>query len=358
MSFLDRIFDRLLGRGDHAITVPPLDGAFLPNMALDAADVVQERDGVDDLALFDGRPVAAAGSQVIWLDGASPPLDFPARVTAIAGLADGKLVVALEDGQLLACAPDGAQSALHRGGIAGCITALCQMDDTTLCVAVGSAHVESHDWARDLMRLGRTGAVWTVALDGSAAPLRMASGLGWAGGVAMLGGRIVVSDSWNARLLSYAPDGGAPRVLLDQLPGYPGRMTSDGAGGLWLSVFAPRSQLVEFVLREPAYRARMIAEVPKDYWIAPCLRAGTSFLEPLQQGAVKQLGVLKPWSPSMSYGLLVRLNSEGRPLASLHSRADGARHGVTASLVENGALLFAAQGEGVLGRVSKEEIAA
>lgn len=357
MSVMDRFFDKILGRGDHAITVPPLDGAFLPNMALDHADLVLERDDIDDLAQFGGRPVVSVGSQVVWLDGGGEPLTFPTTVTAITGLSDGRLAVALADGQVLICGSSGERTPLRTKGIGGCITALCQMNDKSLCASIGSARVESEDWALDLMQLGRTGAVWSLGLDSSAEPMRIGAGLGWAGGVAMLDDKIVVSDSWNARLLSFAPDGGGPTTLLDQLPGYPGRMTSDGQGGLWLSVFAPRSQLVEFVLREPAYRTRMIAEVHKEFWIAPCLRSGSSFLEPLQQGAVKQLGVLKPWSPSMSYGLLVRLNSAGRPVTSLHSRADGARHGVTASLVDQDALLFAAKGEGVLGRVNKEEIA-
>ena len=52
----------------------------------------------------------------------------------------------------------------------------------------------------------------------------------------------------------------------------------------------------------------MIDEIDPDYWVAPCLRSGRSPLEPTQQGGVKQLGVLKPWSPSRSYGLIARLD--------------------------------------------------
>ena len=40
------------------------------------------------------------------------------------------------------------------------------------------------------------------------------------------------------------------------------------------------------------------------------------------------MGVHKAWSPSRSYGLVVRLDAQMTPLFSLHSRANGHRHGV------------------------------
>jgi hypothetical protein len=41
-----------------------------------------------------------------------------------------------------------------------------------------------------------------------------------------------------------------PRPLLSDLPAYPGRIAPAPDGGFWLALFAPRNQLVEFVLRE------------------------------------------------------------------------------------------------------------
>ena len=92
----------------------------------------------------------------------------------------------------------------------------------------------------------------------------------------------------------------------------------------------------------------MIDEIDPDYWMAPDLRAGQSPLEPTQQGGVRQLGVLKPWSPSRSYGLVARLDAAYRPIASLHSRANGRRHGVTSCLAFEGRVYFAAKGDGVV----------
>jgi hypothetical protein len=89
-------------------------------------------------------------------------------------------------------------------------------------------------------------------------------------------------------------------------------------------------------------------EVAPAHWIAPTLRAGRSFKEPMQGGAVKTLGIFKPWAPSRSYGLVVRLDRRFTPLSSLHSRADGKRHGVTSCLEIDGELLVACKGDDVL----------
>jgi hypothetical protein len=58
--------------------------------------------------------------------------------------------------------------------------------------------------------------------------------------------------------------------------------------------------------------------------------------------------VLKPWSPSRSYGLVARLDPTFRPIASLHSRANGRRHGVTSCLMVDKRLFFAAKGDGIV----------
>ena len=110
-------------------------------------------------------------------------------------------------------------------------------------------------------------------------------------------------------------------------------------------------------MSENRYRRRMIGEIDPDYWVAPCLRAGASPLEPTQQGGVKQLGVLKPWSPNRSYGLVARLDPAYRPTASFHSRANGRRHGVTSCLVVDGRLFFCAKGDGVVASRTYEGLA-
>ncbi|HEY8710049.1 MAG TPA: strictosidine synthase, partial [Burkholderiaceae bacterium] len=123
------------------------------------------------------------------------------------------------------------------------------------------------------------------------------------------------------------------------LPGYPARMAAAEGGGFWLSVFACRTQLVEFVLGEDDYRREMMKTIEPRYWVAPALASGSDFLEPLQGGGVKQMGILKPWAPPRSYGLVIRIGADFIPKYSLHSRVGGRHHGVV-SIVQRGDELY------------------
>jgi hypothetical protein len=64
---LTRIFDNLLGRGEAAVTVPPLDGAFRPNRLLDEAPSRVALDRADGLAVVAGEIVVSAGDTVYTL---------------------------------------------------------------------------------------------------------------------------------------------------------------------------------------------------------------------------------------------------------------------------------------------------
>lgn len=358
MNAVGNIIDRILGRGDHSITVPPMDGALRPNDDLEHAPIVCALPDADNLTVIRGQPVVSSGRSLHALDGEHPaPIKaFDSDVTCTAALPDGGCLVSLADGMLaIVGGPrDGKSVALPRN--LPCLTAISIVDADRALVTNGSETNRADQWQDDLIGKGRSGSVWLLTLSSGNAH-KIADGLAFPHGVMVDGASIIVSEAWTSRLLRLPRAGGRPEVLLENLPGYPARLSADPAGGSWLSIFAPRSQLLEFVLREDGYRSRMMREVPRDYWIAPTLRSGRSFLEPLQAGGVKQLGVIKPWSPSRSYGLLVRLDHEFRPRASYHSRADGSRHGVTSSLAVGDAVWFTAKGDGVVGRIPKEAAA-
>jgi hypothetical protein len=63
------------------------------------------------------------------------------------------------------------------------------------------------------------------------------------------------------------------------------------------------------------------------------------------------MGVLKPWAPPRSYGLVLHVSANGRILQSLHSQVDGRHHGITAIAEHGGMLLAASKGSGRLLRV-------
>lgn len=353
---LSRILDNVLGRGEAAVTVPPLDGAFRPNTLLDEASARIRLDDVDGLAVLDGAVVASAGRETCTLaeDGSWAVRSVHgASVTAIAALGDGGLAVALETGEIVVDGGAFDGRSYRAGEERRCITALA-VSGGHLYVADGSATNGPADWQRDLLERNASGSIWRIDL-GSGASTRLASGLAWPAGLVVDAEGLVFSEAWKHRLARVDPARpGAPKVLQYDLPGYPGRI-SPAADGYWLALFAPRSQLVEFVLREPGYRKRMMAEVPRPFWVSPRLRSGLSFYESLQGGGVKHLGMLKPWAPAMSAGLVAKLDRAFHPRSSLQSRADGRTHGVTA-VVEFGDRIFvAARGDGVVVTLPAED---
>jgi hypothetical protein len=184
---------------------------------------------------------------------------------------------------------------------------------------------------------GRSGRVVILtAADGAARTIR--EGLEFAFGACEVAGDVWFSESWRHRVVKVT-SGGRAAPLLERLPVYPSRMFPAAGGGAWLTAFTARTQLVEFVLRERAYRERMINELDPECWIAPRLSSGVNMLEPMQGAHLKSMGVLKPWAPPRSYGLVIRLGADGAALYSFHSRVDGFNHGVVAA-VEIGASLY------------------
>jgi hypothetical protein len=232
-----------------------------------------------------------------------------------------------------------------------CPTAAAFADPDTLFVANGAADAPAADWKRDLMNRRSTGSVWRLDLSGGGSQAtQLARDLAFPNGLAPAkDGTLLVSEAWRHRVVAVdARSAKAPHAMLSDLPAYPSRIAVAEGGGYWLALFAPRNQLVEFVLREEEYRRRMVATIDPAYWIAPALSSGASFLEPIQGGARKKLNMLKPWSPSWSCGLVVRCDGAMRPVASFHSRADGSIHGVTSIAEIGNRLLVGAKGSGVV----------
>jgi sugar lactone lactonase YvrE len=347
--------DRLLGRGDATITVPSFDGALKPNQILETAETIGQLKAPEDLATDGNTLYIADGTAILRLDaGAAAPTEvrqFDHAVTALCCLPGGGLAVALEGREVRIFAGPSASEAtttfadpsLHA------INALSPGANGTLLATDGSTTRPAGQWVYDLMERGRTGRV--MVLDIANGQVRtIASGLHYAFGTCAAGDTVYVSESWQHRVIAIAPDG-SRRAVLDNLPVYPSRLVSSTTGGFWLTAFAARTQLVEFVLRENAYRRRMMAEIDPEYWIAPKLKSGQSFLEPMQGAHIKTMGVVKPWAPPRSYGLVIRLNASGAPLYALHSRVDGVNHGIVAAVEMNGALFAIAKGPGRLLRL-------
>ncbi len=333
MSFLTRF----LGRGDAAVTVPALDGGLKPNTLLDELPTALPARAPDTVVNWQGAPMWSEGTRLVSGQG-HEIIDLKEEITALAA-SDRMLAVAMDtrllllDNQLQDVTP-------KLSGQPKCITAMAFGPDA-LWICSGSDKSTPQDWRRDLMEKNRRGSVSRMDLKSGNVSL-VKTGLGFPAGIVAHGDKVAVSEAWKSQIIEL-DDKGNTQILLDEIPGYPGRI-SPRPGGYWLCIFAPRSPLFEFVLREPAYRKAMLKNVHPDHWVAPKYTSGADFNEPMQGGALKQMGILKPWSPTLSYGLVVALSAAFIPQFSYHSRAGGQRHGITSAVEIDGRLTLAGRG--------------
>ena len=286
------IFDPLLNlfRG-QTITIPPLDGAFRANTGLEDALSFCELDQADNLAIWKSRVIASSNDTLyaIASTGKARQLKkYPAQISAVAVSDNDDLAIGLDNGQLLINDQPADLPAAAR-----CITAVAFASDGTLWLANGSASHPASAWVADLMEKNASGSVWKKP-PGAGSFSKIAGNLAFPFGLLVRQDNVVVSESWRHRLISIDPGSGRVENLLAHIPGYPARLSPAGDDGAWLSVFAPRNRLIELVLRETHYRFDMMKSVPQQFWIAPALSSGNSFLEPLQCGGMKLMGVTSP----------------------------------------------------------------
>jgi hypothetical protein len=347
IGFLQARIDTFFGRGAAAVTVPSMDGALRPNSLLDAASLICQVKAPDNLTQAGDEILFSSGAAVCLLpEGSGVPrekLRFSQPVGSMAWSA-GTLAVGLPGAIRFVGGKYDGRDLPELGGLpVRCPTAMMFERPGVLVVCLGSQENPPDEWKRDLLLGNSSGSVWRIDLASNSTE-NLASGLGYPCGViARENSELWVSEAWRHRVLRLKTKSSV-EPLIEHLPAYPSRFSSASDGAAWLTFFAPRRQMVEFVLREKGYRDRMMAEVDPEYWMAPALSSGRSFLEPIQGGQVKHLGIVKPWGPTRSYGLVAHIDSDGGPTASLHSRADGKRHGITSCLELGGRLLVASKG--------------
>lgn len=347
------------GGRDEALSIPIMDGPLKPNNLLEDAAIFAERQGLEDIAIgADDELYAACGPIVarVGRDGIfSEVARFDRDVTALAAFADGRLAAALGNAVILDITkPNEPTIVTADGRPFNAVNALTTTADGSLLISDGSMTRPYSQWNYDLLEKGRTGRVLSCdAASGRATTL--ASRLACAFGVFVDDqGGIFASESWRHQIIRITPATGTPAV--QSVPGYPARMARAAGGGFWLSVFAARTQLVEFVLCENDFRREMMSTVDPRYWVAPALSSGDDFLEPLQGGGVKQMGILKPWAPPRSYGLVIRIGDDFIPKFSLHSRSGGKHHGVVAVAERGDELFVLSKGAGRILRLSVRDV--
>jgi len=235
---LEDFFDRILGRGDAAITVPTFDGALKPNQLLERAEVIGEFAEPEDLACVGGALYLADGSVLRRCEGRSSAAEvrrFDRPISALCGLPGGRLAVAIAGTEIrvLAAAEGADAGKVISAGDMHAVNALAPGPDGGLLATDGSAAESSQDWARDLLNRGRSGRLLAINPDTGEIEVR-ASGLHYAFGVVAAGQEAVVSESWRHRLVKVGAHGGLQAILepsrlsLAHRPGVRWRFLADG----------------------------------------------------------------------------------------------------------------------------------
>lgn len=336
----DGVLDFVFG-ASRKHPIPTMDGALSPNDDLENLVSRQIR-MPDDVALAasnNGLLVSAGANLVELYDGSSERnvKSFKSAISAFTRLNDGSLVSAVDEGGLVHLDSEYREvesvDRVEGTALRGVTAIVADRDGTGVYFTIGSTEYMAGEWVRDLMAGNRKGLMGHWSFGKGAEILRtnlaFPNGLLWE----PEGKRLLYTESWSHSVSAVTVHGGefgAVEMLIENLPGYPARLGAAREGGFWLALFALRTQLVELVLREKAFREDMIRSLEPGLWICPALASTGSHWEPLQMGGMKKLGIQKAWAPSRSYGLVVRADATGEIQESLHSRNNGSCHGITA----------------------------
>lgn len=322
-----------------------LEGVLGPNGRLDAAAGIKVEAPDALCATADGRLLLSSGARVLaldrWGDEPRPWANPGAPVTALCQGPGGLVAVGLAGGGLAVLDASGRPVdgwALSPGRVASVVDCLFRSEDELVLVDSGYAAGENvlaqaawDDKARgQLVALGRSGEMRVLA-SGLHCP--MGASLDAQGEllVPLMERADIVDASGNVRQAGY--------------PGYLGRLRRTAAGYV-LACLSRRDPLVEFLKTERDFVAQMKAGIEPRHWIAP--RASPEFSHdfPIELGATRLFGEVKPWAPSFSYGLLIETDAELMPVGSAQSRANGRRHAICDAAVWNGDLIAVSRASG------------
>lgn len=311
--------------------VPPtmtLEGVLGPNDRLEGADA-RPAPGARAMALAaDGALLVNDGRLLLriadWTAEAQPVFEADAPIAAIATAPNGSVALVCEGGPLHVLTPGFAATDWPTdSGVQGPTDAAFLTDDELLVTDSGIDHGDD--------MLAR--ATWDDAAKGSVVGLSrttrrtIAKDLHAPAGLCIDGKRILVTEMERARIR----DAATGATLQAGLPGYAGRLSRTPTGYL-LSCIARRDPLIEFLKTETAFVRDMKATVAPIHWIAPRIDPQFRHDLPIEMGATRLFGEVKPWAPSFSYGLVIALDHDLNPTASAQSRANGTRHAIAAAL--------------------------
>ena len=123
---------------------------------------------------------------------------------------------------------------------------------------------------------------------------------------------VLINETSRYRILRYwlkGPKAGTHDIFIDNLPGFPDNISSNGKGTFWLALFTIRNKAADMLHPIPFLKAQL-TKLPRSLWPKP-----------------------KP------YGLVLALDENGQILRSLHD-ATGKHLNEITSVTENGGFLY------------------
>jgi hypothetical protein len=334
----------LLASRRRAPPAMTLEGALGPNDRLELAAGIRVVAPDALCVTADGRLLASSGNRVLALGtwGEAPVLwgEFERRVTALAAGRGGLVAIGLTGGGLVVRD--------QNGGPYDDWPATPDLIPVNDCVflsedeilAVDSGYRDDENFlSLATWNEGARGSVVAIERGGSAN--RVAAGLHCPVGICLdAAGKPLVSLIEKASLVDLSG-----KVLQSGYPAYLGRVRRTSTGYA-LACLSRRDPLIEFLKQEPEFIAEMKNTLEPRHWISPRSSPEFSHEFPIEVGATRLFGEVKPWAPSFSYGLVIETDEQFMPVASAHSRANGARHAISDVVEWNGSLIVASRASG------------
>jgi hypothetical protein len=323
-----------------------LEGVLGPNNRLEEARGVRVESPEALCVAADGRLLFSSGRSVLflgrWGETAQCYAEFERPVTALSSSAGGLVAVGTLGGSLTV--HDRAGRLVKGWNKPADLTAVAD----ALFLSEDELAVVDHGYRAEEPLLSV--APWDDSARGKLVALRregesrvLSTGLHCPMGLSLdAGGALIVTEFERARILD-----ASGRIRQAGYPGYLGRLRRSSTGYA-MACLCRRDPLIEFLKTERKFVDAMKASIAPQHWIAPRVSPEFSHDFPIELGATRLFGEVKPWAPSFSYGLVIELNDELMPIGSAHSRADGRRHAISDVLIWNGGLVAVSKASGEL----------
>jgi sugar lactone lactonase YvrE len=298
-------------------------GATLPGTAFAPEDVALDAAGRIYSGVDNGRIMR------LQADGTSPEAFSNTRGRPL-GLAfdpNGNLIVADAIKGLLSIAPDGSITVLTTsadGVPFGCTNDLDVATDGTIYFTDASSKFPLSNFTADLLEHRGNGRF--LAYDPKTKTTRTLLGdLSFANGVAVSPDQsfVLVVETGAYRMHRVWLEGanrGRAEIFIDNLPGFPDGISSNGKDKFWLALVTPRDQALDKLLPHPFLR-KVVARLPK-------------FLQPAPK----------------RYSFVLGLDSSGRVTENLQDGSPECYAQIANAVERQGSLYFGSIAESALGR--------